>query len=256
MTITLKQGDCLELMKELDDESVDLVLTDPPYNENYNYRGSEFKDYREDYYEFLREVLNECKRVLKPTGSLYMKHSSRQISTILPLASNILKFRNLIVWLNNSQAHPLLNYDSYYEPIYFLTKSNTYTFNKKAELRKQPPNYWSGEGKAFVGLLTNCFYDIKRVAAGCLSNVEGGTESNKKLHPCSMPIRLAERIIKVSSNEGATLLDPFMGSGTTGVACVQLSRNFIGYEISPDYFKIAEKRIKEAETQRKLSEFR
>ncbi len=123
----------------------------------------------------------------------------------------------------------------------------------EAELRKQPPNYWSGEGKAFVGLLTNCFYDIKKVA-GCLSNVEGGTESNKKPHPCSMPIRLAERIIKVSSNEEATILDPFMGSGTTGVACVQLNRNFIGYEISPDYFKIAEKRIGEAKAQKKLGD--
>ena len=75
-------------------------------------------------------------------------------------------------------------------------------------------------------------------------------------HPTEKPLEVILPSIAISSKESDTILDPFMGSGTTGVACVQLNRNFIGYEISPDYFKIAEKRIKEAETQRKLNEFK
>jgi DNA modification methylase len=74
--------DCLEGLKQIDTESVDLVLTDPPYNENYKYRNSSFVDYREDYYAFLTDVFQECKRILKPTGSIYVKHSSRQIQTV------------------------------------------------------------------------------------------------------------------------------------------------------------------------------
>ena len=73
-------------------------------------------------------------------------------------------------------------------------------------------------------------------------------------HASPKPIPLMSRIIKTATNEGDIVLDPFMGSGTTGVACVQLNRNFIGYEISPDYFKIAEKRIGEAKAQKKLGE--
>ena len=73
-------------------------------------------------------------------------------------------------------------------------------------------------------------------------------------HPTQKPLKLMYRIIEKYTKEGDTILDPFMGSGTTGVACVQLNRNFIGYEISPDDFKIAEKRISEAQAQKKLGE--
>lgn len=237
-------GDALEVLRQIPDNSVDLVLTDPPYNENYKYRGSNFKDKREDYYEFLEIIFTEIKRVLKNNGSFYLKHSSRQINKTIPLLNKYFIFRNLIVWISNSQAHPKMNYDSYYEPIYFYTKSNEYIFNKRAELREKPPNYWSGEGKGFIGLLVNCFYDIKKIQAGCLRNVEGGKIGNEKLHSCSMPIKLAERIMKVSSNENDLILDPFIGSGTTAVACKKLGRNYIGIELNPEYIKIAETRIK------------
>ncbi|MEM3245938.1 MAG: site-specific DNA-methyltransferase [Candidatus Micrarchaeaceae archaeon] len=78
------------------------------------------------------------------------------------------------------------------------------------------------------------------------------SSSENKYHPTQKPIALIKRIIETSSREGDVVLDPFMGSGTTGVACVQLNRNFIGYEINPDYFNIAEKRISEAQKQVKL----
>jgi len=235
-------GDCLKVMKGIPDKSVDLVLTDPPYNENYKYRNSSYTDFRKDYYEFLKNIFIETKRTLKDSGSFYLKHSSRQINTLIPLLENHFVFRNLIVWISNSQAHPKMNYDSYYEPIYYYTKTDDYIFNKRAELRDKPKDYWSGEGKEFVGLLVNCFYDIKKIQAGCLKP-EGGKIGNLKLHPCSMPIKLAKRIIKVSSNKNDIILDPFLGSGTTAVACKELGRNYIGIEISPEYCEIARRRV-------------
>lgn len=242
---TIYNADCLEVMRYIRDKSIDLVLTDPPYNEDYKYRNSNFKDKRDDYYSFLEKVFIEIKRILKNSGSFYLKHSSRQIDKILPLLNKHFIFRNLIVWISNSQAHPKMNYDSYYEPIYFYTKTDDYIFNKKAELREKPKDYWSGEGKEFIGLLVNCWYDIKKIQAGCLRKVEGGKIGNIKPHPCSMPERLAERIIKISSNESDTILDPFLGSGTTAVAAKQLNRRFIGIEISSEYCKIAEERLRQ-----------
>ena len=235
--------DCLEVMREIPNESIDLIFTDPPYNEKYHYRDSSYIDYREDYYDFLRNVLIESKRVLKSNGSIYIKHSSRQIDKIIPLMNENFEFRNLIIWISNSLAHPSKNYDSYYEPLYFYTKSDDYAFNKKAEFRDKPPNYWSGEGKEFVGLLCNCWYDIKKIQAGCLRNVEGGTKNKMKLHPCSMPERLVERAIKVSSNENDMILDPFLGSGTVAIVCRKLNRRFIGIEIENDYCDIANQRL-------------
>ena len=236
--------DCLNVLREIPDESIDLVFTDPPYNEKYHYRDSSYFDYREDYYDFLRDILIECKRILKSNGSLYLKHSSRQINKLIPLLNENFKFRNLIIWISNSLAHPKTNYDSYYEPLYYYTKSDDYTFNKKAELRDKPPNYWSGEGKKFVGLLCNCWYDIKKIQAGCLRKVEGGTKNKKKLHPCSMPERLVERAIKVSSNENDIVLDPFLGSGTPAIISKTLNRRFIGIESDREYCDNAIERLK------------
>jgi len=242
-------NDCLEILSQIPDNSIDLIFTDPPYNEKYIYRGTNFIDYRDDYYEFLEKVLIELKRILKDTGSLYIKHSSRQINKIIPLLDKYFTFRNLIIWISNSLAHPKKNYDSFYEPIYFYTKTNNYTFNKRAEYRAKPPNFWSGCGKEFVGLLSNMWYDIKKIQEGCLKKVEGGTIGHEKLHPCSMPIRLAERAIKVSSNEGDIVLDPFAGICTTAVACIKTKRNFICIEKEKLYAGYGKERIENIQYQ-------
>lgn len=236
------QGDCLEVLKIFPDESIDMVFTDPPYNEKFNYRNSSFIDYREDYYDWLSEILIELSRVLKNSGSIYMKHSSRQIEKMLPIMSKHFIFRNMITWISNSQAHPSKNYDSYYEPIYFCTKTDNYTFNKKAELRKEPPGYWSGEGKEFVGLLVNCWYDIKKNQAGCLAP-EGESVGKEKGHPCSMPVRLPQRAIRVSSNEGDIVLDPFCGSGSSCIAAKIENRKYIGIDNQINYVNMGERRL-------------
>ncbi len=243
--VAIYHADCREILPLIPDKSIDLVLTDPPYNENYNYRGSDFTDYRNDYYVWLEHLLIDSKRLLKGIGSIYWKHSSRQIDKMLPLLNKHFTFRNLIIWVSNSQAHPQDNYDSYYEPIYYFTKSDDYTFNKRSELRKMPKDYWSGEGKEFVGLLVNCWYDIPKIQAGCLTP-EGIHSGKEKSHPSSMPTRLAERIINVSSNRDNMILDLFLGSGTTALASKILGRKCIGIEIEEKYCEIAKKRLSQS----------
>ena len=110
---------------------------------------------------------------------------------------------------------------------------------------------WSTEPK---GQLLDYWSDIPPVYAGSIRHKEAIMQpgTNKKAHPTQMPVGLATRAIVFSSDTDDTILDPFMGSGTTGVACVQTGRNFIGIEIDRNYYEIAEKRIKEAQMQLRL----
>jgi len=232
--------DCVKGMKKLPDESIDLVFTDPPYNENYKYRNSHFTDYRSDYYEFIDQVLKECKRILKPTGSIYLKHSPRQIGKIIPILNKYFIFRNLIIWTSQSQSHPKNNYDSSYEPLYFYSKTDNYIFHKRAQMRSKPHKYWSGKKIVFVGLMNN-IWNIKKENVGC---IRGKHRENKfKDFPCSMPVGLPYRAIIFSSNEGDIILDPFMGSGTTAIACIKSKRHYIGYEIDESYYNLARNKI-------------
>jgi len=232
--------DCVKGMKKLPDESIDLIFTDPPYNENYKYRDSHFIDYRSDYYTFIDRVLRECKRILKPTGSIYLKHSSRQIGKIISILNKYFIFRNLIIWTSQSQSHPENNYDSSYEPLYFYSKTDNYIFHKRIQMRSKPYKYWSGKKIAFIGLMNN-IWNIKKENTGCIRSKNEKEKS--KDFPCSMPVGLPYRAIIFSSNENNIVLDPFIGSGTTAIACIKSKRHYIGYEIDESYYNLAKSKI-------------
>ena len=252
MTITLKQGDCLELMKELPDDSVDAVITDPPYNiskENDNRDRSkanspvmrrksplrfDFGQWdnrtREEFLKFTTNWLKESCRVLKDGGTIISFFNKEDISYLGWEGKKLgIRTRVIFTWCKSNPVPSFrkVNYLSATEYIWIGSKgTKAWTFNFK--MQKEMRNY----------MIT-----------------PNGSVYKQTEHPTEKPEELIKHFIEIHTNEGDTILDPFMGSGTTGVACVQLNRNFIGYEISPDYFKIAEKRIKEAETQRKLNEF-
>ena len=244
MTVTLKQGDCLELLKEIKDETINLVVTSPPYNKHSNKRhirktdswqnakidyGSYIDDIPEqEYQEWQKKVIRELIRVLKKDGSIFYNHKPRIVNHRIIFPNEWLSefnIRQMIIW--NRKNSPTL------EPIRFLpTTEYIYWITKEAKTPK-----FNREAMKYA-------------------EVWNITATPNPLHPAPFPEELVKRCILATTQNSDIVLDPFMGSGTTGVACQQLGRNFIGYEISPDYFKIAEKRIKEAETQRKLNEFK
>ena len=219
--IILKQGDCLELMKELDDESVSLILTDIPYGEvNRDSNGLRNLN-KKDADTFNMNINQICSEFIRITsGSIYIFCGTEQVSEI---RKNLVKeglSTRLMIW------------------------------------EKTNPSPMNGETIWLSGIEC-CVYGKKKGGTFngfCNNTVLRYSTQHSKLHPTQKPIKLFEELIKKSSNESDTILDPFMGSGTTGVSCVQLNRNFIGYEISPDYFKIAEKRIGEAKAQKKLGD--
>ena len=237
-------GDCLEVMKEIPDNSVDLVVTDPPYNKNYPY--IDYKDSRIDYWEWLRDIFEEISRTLKPGSSIYVKQDLDNLYNMMTILNSIADYKNIINWKNQSQAHPKNNYDKFAEVILFYTKGFSTTFNTYAEKRRKPDNYWSGCGKIFKGKMSNYWDDIKPINSGCVKYNEAvlDIKTNKKLHSCQMPVALAKRCINFSSGEGDIILDPFVGSGTTAVACVESKRKYIGIDSNSKYCEIARRRIR------------
>jgi site-specific DNA-methyltransferase (adenine-specific) len=211
-------GDCLELMKEIPDKSIDLVLTDPPYLINYftNYRGNKTHDFctpieGDSDPQLIIDCAKEFKRVLKDNTAAYIFCNQDKIDFFKQTFEQQLNLKNIIIWVkNNWTAGDLLaQYGKQYEMILYLNKGRAIINGERY------PDVW--------------FFN--RVCG------------DEQLHQNQKPVGLLERMILSHSNKGDIILDPFLGSGTTAVACKRLNRNFIGIEKEPKYVEIALKRL-------------
>ena len=226
MKIDLIQGDCLERMKEIADNSVDLVLTDPPYNiarkNNFHTMGRAGIDFGEWDKGFdLFTYIDSLPRICTPNASVIIFNDWKNIGAIAEYAEGKgFVVKDMLRWIksNPMPRNRDRRYITDYECAVWLTMPKAkWVFNRQLENYQRPE---------FKGSLT--------------------PSSEKTEHTTQKPIWLMEDILKIHSNEGHTILDPFMGSGTTGVACKNLNRNFIGIELDETYFDIAKKRIEEA----------
>ena len=236
--IELIQGDCLEKMKDIPDGSVDMVLTDPPYGTTACKWDSIIP---------LEPMWEQLKRVIKPNGAIVMTASQPFTTTLI--ASNMKMFKYCWVW-EKSQAVGHLN--AWRMPMkkteditVFYSKQCTYnpelTDKPVENIRPITARTKKTDCYGDHGLdVHKCPADKSMPATIIRFNNAQGTA-----HPTQKPVALMEYLIKTYTNEGETVLDFTMGSGTTGVACKNLNRNFIGIELDPEYFKIAEKRINE-----------
>jgi DNA modification methylase len=219
-------GDCLEIMQEL--ENVDMLVTDPPYGLGYvggytNIQRREKRDVviigdRQDCYTDLIFMANQI--VQGPCYIFFM--GSKALPLYQALANNVFKIHSVNIWNKPNATFAALNmhYKPRYEPFIYCRPHDA------------PLKWIGGNRQATV-------WNIN-------------TERNNRQHPTQKPVELFRRIIQ--NHKTKTILDPFMGSGTTGVAATQLGRKFIGIEIDPKYFDIACKRIEEAQRQGKLFE--
>ena len=221
----IHQGDCLEVMKDIPDKSIGCIITSPPYNigkmhsnqiQFGTYDGNNMDE--EDYQNWQIQFINECMRVLKEEGSLFYNHKVRiknkvAIHPMKWLLKTDAILKQEIVWdMGKSANSDKIRFFPYSERVYWLVKTKeTKIFNSKS------------------------YSDVWRVVPKHKRKDIG--------HIAAMPVEIAERIIESTNYQ--TILDPFIGSGTTAVACINTNRNFIGIELSPEYCEIANKRIKE-----------
>ena len=235
----LMQGDCLERMKEIGDGSVDMVLADPPYGTTACKWDSIIP---------LEPMWEHLKRITKKNGAIVMTASQPFTTTLI--ASNMKMFKYCWVWdkrvASNSQLakhQPL----KIHEDVCVFAKAKC-TYNPQGlvdcEIIRSNANRSKGVGHVGSEGKRETFVQKK---TGYPKSIQNFKPSNiGKVHPTQKPVALMEYLIKTYTNEGETVLDFTMGSGTTGCACANLNRDFIGIEMDLDYFNIALKRIEDA----------
>ena len=307
--IQLYNGDCLELMKNIPDGSVDLVLTDPPYGtvKGAPLDGWSKTDTQWDIVIDTEKLFSEIKRVLRQNGKAVLFCQEPFTTELINHQNGEFEFLYKIIWEKNNAANVLMSKKamiSRYEEICvfgkphdaectnelrgyfkrvleFIGAKSCKEINAKLGHRKAEHCFYvtgKGKGSTQFSLCTEQTYN-EIVSVFGIDKMEGFmsysklSEINKKylpvfnlwegkpakinilkygadkqrFHPTQKPVKLLEDLIQTYSNEGNTVLDFTMGSGSTGVACINTNRNFIGIELDKGYFDIAEKRINEAQ---------
>jgi len=239
--MNLMQGDCLELMKSIPDGSLDMVLTDPPYGTTACKWDSVIP---------FEPMWEQLRRVTKKSGAIVMTASQPFTSALV--MSNVKMFKYCWVWDKRRPSNPMLAKKQclkVHEDIcVFYDRFGTYNPQGVFETDGKPRG-GVRPSKTELGFGKSIKSDYKQKKSGYPKSIlTFGTDNTKNVHPTQKPVALFEYLIKTYTNEGELVLDNCMGSGTTGVACKNLNRNFIGIELDAEYFKIAEKRIKEPKT--------
>ena len=226
--IKLYQGDCLTEMLKIEDNSIDLIITSPPYED---VAGAGYTSKSKDvlflklYLEFLDKVFEQYYRILKDNGQIFFNIKSKTLKKNLRTPHWLeftdkfqkFNFKSFIIWkYAGSFDSTKSRFHLDYEIIYHLSKGNDIYLNQEADIHDPLSSVWY---------------------------VPHNISKKERVHPTQMPIALVERILKVTSRPSDTVLDSFMGSGTTGVGCKKHKLNFIGIEINPENFEIAKRRI-------------
>lgn len=233
--IEVIEGDAVKKLKEFEDESVDLVITDPPYNLGKEFgEKSELKDF-EEYIEFTKNWTKECKRILKHSGTIYSFMGFRFISYLYQILEDDLglNFNNWIVWHYTQGMGRRKGFSPRHDDILIFTKSND--FNFYLDNIRIPQKYYR-ERNNMRGANPGDVWGFSHVHY---------CQGNRQKHPTQKPEGLIERLVLASSKEGDIVLDPFSGSGTTLRVCQQLERECYGIEKNHEYVEMTKERLKE-----------
>lgn len=250
-SITLFHGDCLKLLKSIPNNSVSLVVTSPPYNIGKEY---EKKSKIHEYYDWQREVIRECHRILKDDGSIcwqvgnYVDNGEVIPLDLLlyPIFTELkMKMRNRIIWHFGHGLHASKRFSGRHETIMWFSKSDNYYFDlDPVRVPQKYPNkkHFKGTKKGELSCNPNGknpsdVWDIPNVKSNHVEKTD---------HPCQFPVSLIERLVLSMTKENDIVLDPFAGSGTTFVASILNKRKCVGAETEEKYIKIATDRIRKS----------
>jgi adenine-specific DNA-methyltransferase len=249
--VTLYHGDCLEFLATIPAESVQLVITSPPYN-----IGKEYEEVLdiETYKAQQGQVIEECVRILRPDGSICWEVGNYvDNGEIIPLdillydcfKDNGLKLRNRIVWHFGHGLHCKNRFSGRYETINWFTKSDDYVFDlDPVRVPQKYPGKRHYKGPN-IGKLSGNPKGKNPSDVWNIPNVKSN-HVEKTDHPCQFPVALVQRLVLAMTNEGDLVFDPFMGVGTTAIAAVINGRRAAGAEIVRRYYKQAVDRVKRA----------
>ncbi|CBG91249.1 adenine-specific DNA-methyltransferase [Citrobacter rodentium] len=238
-------GDALNELKKLPAESVDLIFADPPYNIGKDFDGM-IESWDENVFlTWLFACIDECHRVLKKQGTMYIMNSTENMPHIDLKCRGLFTIKSRIVWsYDSSGVQAKKFFGSMYEPILMMVKdAKHYTFNRESILVETK----TGAKRALIDYRKNPPqpYNTQKVPGNVweFPRVRYLMDEYEN-HPTQKPMALLQRIVLASSNPGDTVLDPFAGSFTTGAVAVAAGRKFIGIEINTEYVKMGLRRMR------------
>lgn len=249
-------GNCTEILRnKIEPNSINLIYADPPYNlsgkslnlENNTTGGAFYKMNEkwdmftyEEYINFTENWISGCKSTLSENGSLYVSCTHHNIAEIIFIAKKLgFKLNNIITWYKKN-AMPNITKRTFTHSTEFVcwfVKGKKWIFNYKLIKEFNPNKTKDGKDKQLRDFLD--FIELPIVQGK--ERIKG--KNGRAIHPTQKPEKLLELIILASSNEGDTVLDPFFGTGTTGVVAQKLKRKWIGIEINSDYVILSENRL-------------
>ena len=246
--IELINKDCLKALKDIKDASVDCIVTSPPY-----WKGFEYEAYFNSYAQYLRwckDWMAECKRVLKPNGTFYLNVINDSEITIrafelMQIATDELmyKLHDTIIWYryNQQPANTIRQLTNQCEYVFMLRHTSAGVELNKSEAYATNPHIFKTKN---VGNVWEIPFN-----SGKKSQTSFGRKETKSSYGHSgFPLELPETCILLSTKENDVVLDMFMGTGQTGIACKKHNRSFIGIELSPDSFELSKQRIESYNT--------
>jgi site-specific DNA-methyltransferase (adenine-specific) len=234
-------GNAAEVLSDYPDGSVDLAFADPPYNLAKSY--SSYQDVKDDeaYVQWCNSWLKEYIRVLKPTGSLYIVNLPKWAIHHAAFLNNHLHLQNWIAWDAISEPRGKIM-PAHYALLFYTKQPTDFTFNYEAVSPVDAPSFClrgsclrerTAQGIVPKVPLTDIWWDIHRIRH----------RRDRDMHPCQLPEKFMERIVRLSSNKGDVVLDALCGAGTTAVAASTLQRRFIAIDVDPFYTEMTRAKI-------------
>jgi len=247
------QGDCLEIMKTIPDNSIDITFADPPFNLGKKYNG--YRDNKEfhAYLGWCKGWIYEMVRITKPTGSIFLHNIPKWLTYYATFLNEIAYFRHWIAWDAPTAPMGKSLQPSHYGILYYVKNPKEAKFyeirypHKRCRKCGYLLKDYGGKKASlhpFGPLISDVWTDIHRIKHN----------KYRDEHPCQLPIHLLERIILMSTDEGDIVLDPFVGTGTTVIAAKRLGRKFIGIDIDEKYVKITKNKLSKESSNSKIGD--
>ncbi|HOM60069.1 MAG TPA: site-specific DNA-methyltransferase [Anaerohalosphaeraceae bacterium] len=244
---TILCGDCIEILRQAPAAFADLIFADPPFNIGYQYDRYRDKVEKNNYIAWTRDWMSACLDVLKPDGSFYIAIGDDYAAHVRIIGDELgLTLRNWIIWHYTFGQQTRSKFARAHTHIFYFVKNpKQFTFHDWAvRVPSERQLVYNDKRAQSCGKMPDDVWNTYARVCGTFKERQGW-------HPCQMPELLLARIIAASSNPGDVVLDPFIGSGTTAAAALQMGRNYCGIDISEQYVENTRKRLDELKKQPK-----
>jgi site-specific DNA-methyltransferase (adenine-specific) len=247
----IHHGDCLDILKQIPDNSVDMTFADPPFNLKKGYKSYKDSLALQEYLDWCKKWILEMVRITKPTGSIYLHNIPKWLTYYAGFLNDVADFKHWISWDAPTMPMGKTLQPSHYGILFYAKEIKKLKFyevrypHKRDRKSKYLAKDYGGKKAIlhpFGSLVSDVWTDIHRIKHN----------KYRDEHPCQLPIHLLERIILMSTDENDIVLDPFNGTGTTAIAAKRLGRKYIGMELDSEYVEITRKKLEDVTPVSKL----